>query len=717
MNPVPAGGTLPVGGAPPVAGAAPPAIAAGLGQHMVARPYRDWYTDNARDPFIGNYAAMYANYDLAHGPHAVRTQIYPNGNSGVPISHLLSVRTANDPANGPGTIQGYHRVTRYQPSLVGQSPFDNIAYAFLGDVRNGQAPHTVIWDDACFNRAVAVQTPTAANLDQLLAADPAAELVGPFAAGDADTESVTVRNAVFIPNRYMAILLDDHLSPRQAWQRIRGALVANGLAQECEPAIDWLRVALTRRAANQGSAVTQVPPATQDIGTLTDANRFQEYRTGIMERDHPDMRAGQMAQGAQLIAGGLNDLATQSRLARESDENRRQRETNKTPQDLFPAGLQKIMRWCQAQTEDQLPQIYTDLAQAKKGNRRITIQAAVTNAMETLGYDQDFPITTKIASRVVDLEWAHQLTDDLSLGLHVFTLGWLTAAETEDVKRLNSVADAMFSGMSAPSVADTSTILDSSDEVRIPRTLAQLRYSVEHLHAFWHVHLGPGHRLTARIQEYHQALISKEAILESVIPRNNIPRAWMPALLARCLQIDCQVWMLDQGRSDYPVPIPSLVEVFSEISRKRDWSPDLPAQYFQLDGPAPVVYRPPPSDRSTITGGTGATGSLTGSTRGAPPGSAGGQQPPRQMPVRNGALETVYDELVALGYKTAKVKEYCASKRVAWPTVRPNVPFCALYHIKHMCNTRCDAAADHSPHSPEESQRMVEWCRENYKVE
>jgi hypothetical protein len=79
-----------------------------------------------------------------------------------------------------------------------------------------------MWDDACFNRTVAVQTPTAANLDQLLAADPAAELVGPFAAGDADTESVTVRNAFFIPNRYMAILLDDHLSPHQAWQRIRG---------------------------------------------------------------------------------------------------------------------------------------------------------------------------------------------------------------------------------------------------------------------------------------------------------------------------------------------------------------------------------------------------------------------------------------------------------------------------------------------------------------
>jgi hypothetical protein len=82
-----------------------------------------------------------------------------------------------------------------------------------------------------------------------------------------------------------------------------------------------------------------------------------------------------------------------------------------------------------------------------------------------------------------------------------------------------AVADVKFSGMSAPSVADASAILDSSDDVRIPRTIAQLRYSVKHLHAFWYVHLGPAHPLTARIQEYHRALISREALLELVVPR------------------------------------------------------------------------------------------------------------------------------------------------------------------------------------------------------
>jgi hypothetical protein len=695
------------GGAAAVAAVA--AAAANVGQQVVDHPYQTWYSDIARDPFIGNYAAMYANYDLALAPAGVRTRIYPNGNSGVPISHLLVVRQANDPADSAGSIQGYHRVVRYQPSLVATSPFDDIAYAFLGDVRNGQAPHTVVWDDAYFARNAAVQVPTAANMDQLLAAGPAAELVGPFAAGDPDTEPLIVRNSVFVPNRYMTMLLDDAMTPRQAWDRIRGAVVTDGLEVECAPLLDWLRIALTRRVANQGSTLAQAPPAAQIIATLGGATTFQNYRMSLVERDHPNLRSGPMTQGAQLIAGGLNDLATQSRLAREADEARRLQERTKTPRDLFPSGLQRLMRWCQAQAEDQLPPVYTDLALAKKGNRRATIQAAVSNAMELLGYAQDFPITTKMASRVVDLEWAHQSTDDLSTGLHIFTLGWLTAAETEDAKRLNSVADVMFSGMSAPSVSDASAILDSSDDVRVPRTIAQLRYSVEHLHAFWYVHLGPAHPLTARLQEYHRALISKEAMLELVVPRNNVPKAWVPALLARRLHIDCQVWMADQARSDYPLPIPSLVEVFGEIARKKDWAPDLPPGYFQL-GPSP--HLPVPPSVGGLSDLTDRTQSTDGTSSGAPAPSTADQKP-----IRNTAPNAAYDEFALLGLKTAKVKDYCTTRRVPWPTVRPNVPFCASYHIKHMCNTRCRAAADHHPQSAEQSQRMVDWCRENYKVE
>jgi hypothetical protein len=118
-------------------------------------------------------------------------------------------------------------VSRYEPSLVRTSPFDDVAYAFSGDVRNGQTPHTVVWDDTYLNWVAAVQIPTAANLDQLLVADPVAQLVGPFAAGTADTEAVAVRTSVYLPNRYMSMLLDDSMTPRHAWEQVRGALVTD----------------------------------------------------------------------------------------------------------------------------------------------------------------------------------------------------------------------------------------------------------------------------------------------------------------------------------------------------------------------------------------------------------------------------------------------------------------------------------------------------------
>ena len=35
---------------------------------------------------------------------------------------------------------------------------------------------------------------------------------------------------------------------RQAWDRLRGAIFDFGIEEECKPLVDWLRVALTRRA-------------------------------------------------------------------------------------------------------------------------------------------------------------------------------------------------------------------------------------------------------------------------------------------------------------------------------------------------------------------------------------------------------------------------------------------------------------------------------------
>ena len=141
--------------------------------------------------------------------------------------------------------------------------------------------------------------------------------------------------SLFVPNCYMTILLDDVLAPRQAWTRICGAIVADGLAQDCEPLINWLRVAITARQANQNSSLAVAVPASQNLANLSEANRFQAFRTETIDRDHPNLRTNLVTQGAANIATSIGALADQTRLQRESEKLRRARETNKGHRTSF----------------------------------------------------------------------------------------------------------------------------------------------------------------------------------------------------------------------------------------------------------------------------------------------------------------------------------------------------------------------------------------------
>jgi len=720
LPPAAAGGA-PVGGLPAGQLAAGAAVGLGgvqlLAAPMTARPYREWYADATRDPFIGNYLAMYANYALtaANTPQAVRDRIFANGNNGVPIGHLLLIRPANAAVDNPGTIQGFHRIVRYQASLVRATPFDGTGYAFLGDVQNGQTPHSVVWADDYFTRAGNVQVPTSAHMDQLLATDPNATQVGPFPAGTVDTEMINTRYGMYIPNRYMTLLLDDGMTPREAWQRVRGALVTDGNAASCQLLIDWLRVALTRRELNIVSPLARDIPATQGIASIADANAYQSFRAGIVARDHPNLSTNQVTQGAQLVAQGLTDIADQARLQREADEVRRHREVTKTPADLFPTGLDKLMRWCQVASEAELPVLYTTAASHKKGERRKVLQDAVNSSMEELGYHHDFPVTTKISNKVFDLEWGSRLADDLSLGLNNFTLGWVVEEDAELLKARNAQADALYGGHAQPSLADTEAILEHSDDVHIPRTFAQHRYGIEQSHAMWRILLGPAHELVNQHRLYRATLVDKEMELEREVPRNPSYRFIVPALLARRVQIDVNVWLQDQSRTNRALPLDSLNDVFVEIKRQKDWAPNMPPAYFRAAPPIILDDQSTGSALTDSTMGTRGTGSSAGGTATQPPPAA--KTEVTQAMQQNKAPNPAYAPFQAMGILTKALKDRCRDQNIPWPKTVRGDRFCPTFHIKSMCNTRCGNAADHRQHTAEEDATLVKWCEANYKLD
>ena len=89
-------------------------------------------------------------------------------------------------------------------------------------------------------------------------------------------------------------------------------MVADGTAADCEPLIDWLRVALTRRHNNARTPLARGVPPPQPIANLAEAELFQRYRTTLVARDHPNLQTNQVTQGAQMVANGLTDIATQA---------------------------------------------------------------------------------------------------------------------------------------------------------------------------------------------------------------------------------------------------------------------------------------------------------------------------------------------------------------------------------------------------------------------
>eukprot|EP00980_Cylindrotheca_fusiformis_P000622 scaffold154_cov129-Cylindrotheca_fusiformis.AAC.39 len=145
-----------------------------------------------------------------------------------------------------------HRLTRYEDGNMGlvPLPFPNVGHGFLGDVRNnGQAPFSVEIPDAAFSRI------------------------------NANTQ---------VP--------DYGMTPHEAYHAVYGAVQTVGREADCSPLLDWLRLTLTRPAANQPPR-TAIPPLSPPVlATQKAISTFQDYRLNHMLHDLPGLAPGAILQ-------------------------------------------------------------------------------------------------------------------------------------------------------------------------------------------------------------------------------------------------------------------------------------------------------------------------------------------------------------------------------------------------------------------------------------
>ena len=85
----------------------------------------------------------------------------------------------------------------------------------------GTAP-LAVWEPTYLYVAPAVYVLSDAAIDTYLSGDANITLLAPYDAGDTGVEIICCRKTVYVPTHYVGLLLCAHLTPVEAWNRLRG---------------------------------------------------------------------------------------------------------------------------------------------------------------------------------------------------------------------------------------------------------------------------------------------------------------------------------------------------------------------------------------------------------------------------------------------------------------------------------------------------------------
>ncbi len=179
-----------------------------------------------------------------------RGLVRPSGRHGLESAASLSVLFCGVGTGNSGPrIYCLHFPTKFYASLEGNpSHWDNLRFAFLGEVLQGHITSVLLPNDAF--ATVTVPTKTQAyilqHLDVLTAASP---LFPPVQLGDADVEKISTQRLMYLPAVYVPLLLSaGGYSIKQVREKLYPAVMQHQELGICEPLLKWLQVASTGTA-------------------------------------------------------------------------------------------------------------------------------------------------------------------------------------------------------------------------------------------------------------------------------------------------------------------------------------------------------------------------------------------------------------------------------------------------------------------------------------
>ena len=652
--------------------------------------YRDYFNDPAHDVFLGEYTEVLAPYAPGHHtPEVVRTLACNSRSQQVPTAFILMHTTDLK-------LHVYVQLDKFNPRMgLPATEWDDRMFIGKGELFNNNQV-LVEWDSDYFRQGNNTRVLTATEISNQYAADPNANILGPYTNADADTANVVCRRTCFVPPPYVGLFLGGPLTPREAWDVVYTQIVNDNKEAMCAPFIDYLRCCLTTSTLNQPPAIAQAPPT----APLADHLLLGRHRQHL-ELDFPLLGANVAQIQQHQIANQLGQLVAEARANRNADAAARAvKVAGKTPtQFLGAVGVVKLLRYCNLANAAGLPTFWMSVSASPKKQQLSILQWEIDRIKLLVNEpDLEFTATGPLLEAILKLNWAMETNDSVTTGLNLFLLH--AGLSQEESLGLQQVWEMLHSNGAAPSMSDAERLM--TVKAGAPVVLHEARHQLRRYEIILKAVIGENHPLSLMLHTCCNRMLS----MESFLHRQQLHAQYLPVKILKRIAVLCSVWFRNQVSSPNLVTIPILDKLFDDMLEENYWEPTLSSTFLYAVGlSAPVPSFP------------------TSSPRPAPASNPQVANPPVAR-TDDRANNTTFNATLFSSYKNCTTQ--CRSLRLkiqrnelrALPLSKiDNLAMCLAWHAKGLCNTNCSRSADHVAYTATEYEPFLAWCQECFITE
>lgn len=678
------------------------------------RSYDQLFRRDDMDPHNGSYSSLLNAFRLDQTPHTP--------------AELFRLATANDAdhpqaflalihINNTFCYQCYHSVKAYNPELGRTTPWDNHAYAFVGDYIAGGITTVEFPTDAfeiAHNDVSQVVPSTLARARELLAQEPDRAFLGDLNQNEPHTATKKTRQMMAIPHRYTADFLEP-VPAREAFIQLGTKLENDGLLEDCKELVDWMLVSIIEIATHPHPSTARTP-----LKAPTVDRALRTRRSNLLYQHLPGLRTpavGSLASVNQTMAMALNNLVAQNQAHQDQITARQDRLEKQTVKKfLSDSKLRTLFRYTYNSTNDEstLPAVWRLMAEANGKVLRGVLDDELSRVARTKQMWSAAPLATSdLTNKIRRLEFGGSGPDNLESGIHPFSIvlqsGYIdpsNQAIAAQARMTSSGGDAIEGGGAASVLQDVIAI--QSTKIVLPTRYNEMKTHIFATAILWETLLGNNHPFVISYNMMAQNLQAYDHILDLYF--TTAVHA-IPVTVLFCRRVQLAVhnyWWMASSSSTMPSVPPFGTFVMDLLQQNAAWIPLFPSGYLGKSNPVDAASlisglttptTESPSQEPAQPAGSGTT-TTSGSGRGADVHNTAYNA--QFEPYKTRAQAAVVQRLVEVAGPVPKV--------IRPGNTAPRV-MCFSYHVKGKCFANCRRAYDHGPHTASEDEPLQEWVQ------